>query len=131
MIKTNTITSRNICDDQKSILTVISGFGKYLSAPPIASTISLQSFIGGGKGFGSRPSIKPKSTWKRRPSSCSSRLSRCLWTEKILRTRAMFICHQNQIAGMTGLICVIKSYAKLRYDQINSKKIKKKKIERI
>ena len=26
------------------------------SAPPITSTISLHSFMGGGKGFGSRPS---------------------------------------------------------------------------
>lgn len=55
----------------------------YLSAPPIASTISLQSFIGGGNGLGSRPRIKPKSTWKRRPSSLSRRLSRCLQPIKI------------------------------------------------
>lgn len=54
---------------------------KYLSAPPIASTISLQSFIGGGNGLGSRPRIKPKSTWKRRPSSLRRRLSRCLQTK--------------------------------------------------
>lgn len=50
----------------------------YLSAPPMASTISLHSFIGGGNGFGSRPRIKAKSTWKRRPSSVRRRLSRCL-----------------------------------------------------
>lgn len=36
-------------------------------APPIASTISLQSFIGGGKGFGSLPKINPKSTWNKFP----------------------------------------------------------------
>lgn len=53
----------------------------YLSAPPIASTISLQSFIGGGNGLGSRPRMKPKSTWKRPPSSRRRRLSRCLQME--------------------------------------------------
>ena len=46
------------------------------SAPPIASTISLHSFIGGGKGFGSRPSMYPKSMWKSAPSDRSIRLSR-------------------------------------------------------
>ena len=50
----------------------------YLSAPPMASTISLHSFIGGGNGFGSRPRMKAKSTWKRHPSSLRRRLSRCL-----------------------------------------------------
>lgn len=64
----------------------------YLSCPPIATTISLQSFIGGGNGFGSRPRMKPKSTWKRRPSSVRRRLSRCLWTkETSVLTKALQI----------------------------------------
>lgn len=36
---------------------------KNLFCPPMALIISEVSFIGGGIGFGSRPSIKPKSTW--------------------------------------------------------------------
>lgn len=59
----------------------------YLSAPPIASTISLHSFMGGGNGLGSLPRIKPKSTWKRRPSSLRRRLSRCLQKTKISTIR--------------------------------------------
>lgn len=38
-----------------------------LCVPPIPSTISLFSFIGGGRGFGSRPKIYPKSMWKSLP----------------------------------------------------------------
>jgi hypothetical protein len=41
----------------------------------------LQSFIGGGNGLGSRPRIKPKSTWKRLPSFLRRRLSKCLTKE--------------------------------------------------
>ena len=41
-------------------------------------TISLLSFIGGGKGLGSLPRMYPKSTWMRCPCSERRRLSRCL-----------------------------------------------------
>ena len=47
-----------------------------LSVPPMASTISLHSFIGGGKILGSRPMMNPKSMWNILPSGASIRLSR-------------------------------------------------------
>jgi len=62
----------------------------------MASTISLHSFIGGGNGFGSRPRIKAKSTWKRRPSSVRRRLSRCLENTK-----------KNAITGKPVFACVV------------------------
>ncbi len=40
--------------------------------PPIASTISLLSFIGGGIGFGSLPKMYPKSTWNTLPETESN-----------------------------------------------------------
>eukprot|EP00966_Prymnesium_polylepis_P263122 6077578-Prymnesium_polylepis.1 len=54
------------------------------SAPPMASTISLQSFMGGGKGLGSRPRMYPKSMWKRAPFERSIKLSR--WRSPTPRT---------------------------------------------
>lgn len=38
--------------------------------PPMASIICGDTLTGGGKGFGSWPKIKPKSTWKKCPVSC-------------------------------------------------------------
>lgn len=71
-----------------------------LSAPPMASTISLQSFIGGGNGLGSLPSIKPKSTWKRRPSSLRRRLSRCLHNKILIHS-----IHHCKKVTYTALLC--------------------------
>lgn len=88
----------------------------YLSAPPIASTISLQSFIGGGNGLGSRPRIKPKSTWKRPPSFLRRRLSKCLPKKK--KTHSKYGQNINSMNNLTFLqsTCVLGSIWKIGFE---------------
>mmetsp|Transcript_11372 Transcript_11372/g.36330 ORF Transcript_11372/g.36330 Transcript_11372/m.36330 type:complete len:214 (+) Transcript_11372:157-798(+) len=47
-------------------------------SPPMPTSISFVSRIGGGFHFGSRPKMYPKSTWNRWPVGLSMMLSRCL-----------------------------------------------------